>query len=140
MESAKKCKRMRKNVKRKNLNTVASDERPLGFAPGELAPEWEFWAHTRQFSETGQSVVQASLRDDCLEVGTHSVTTQIPRKRLTRAGYEGHPFGRMEARRATKINVNFPTLAQPNPQDGAPAERKGKIKACRTSLIFPDWF
>jgi len=31
-------------------------------------------------------VVQASLRDDCLEVGTHSVTTQIPRKRLTRAG------------------------------------------------------
>ena len=49
-KSAEKCKRMRKNVKRKNLNTVASDERPLGFAPGELAPEWEFWAHTRQFS------------------------------------------------------------------------------------------
>jgi len=31
-------------------------------------------------------VVQESLWDDCLEVGTHSVTTQIPRKRLTRAG------------------------------------------------------
>src|SRR5438046_10678663 len=75
-------------------------------------------------SETGQSVIQASLRDDCLEVGTHSVTTQIPRKRLTRAGYEGHPFGRMEARRATKINVNFPTLAQPKPHGWGTRRKK----------------
>ncbi len=27
-----------------------------------------------------------------------------------------HRFGRMEARRATKRNVNYPTLAQPNAQ------------------------
>jgi hypothetical protein len=48
--SAKKCKRVRKNVKKKNLNIVASDERPLAPALGELVPEWEFWAHTRQFA------------------------------------------------------------------------------------------
>ena len=55
--------------------------------------------------ETGQSVVQASLRDDCLEVGTHSVTTPIPRKRLTRAG-KGTTFCRTqkwEGRRAVSV-------------------------------------
>jgi len=42
---------------------------------------------------------------------------------------EGHRFGRMEARRATKIIVNFPTLAQPNPQGwGHPQKEKAKSK------------
>jgi hypothetical protein len=53
---------------------------------------------------------------------------------------EGRRFGRMEGRRATRRNVNFPTLAtQPariptGPgQMGYPQkERRGKIKACPT--------
>jgi len=39
---------------------------------------------------------------------------------------EGHRFGRMEARRATKGNVNYPTLAQPNPQGWGTRAEKGK--------------
>ena len=47
---------------------------------------------------------------------------------------EGHRFGRVEAQRATKRNVNFPTLAQPNPRGTRSVghrqkERGGKIKA-----------
>ena len=54
-----------------------------------------------------------------------------------------HLFGRMEARRATKRNVNFPTLAQPNPQGSRPGrnrwgtrreKRRGQIKACPARL------
>ncbi len=40
----------------------------------------------KQYRWAGQPVIQATLDGDCLEVGTYSVTTQIPRRRLTRAG------------------------------------------------------
>jgi hypothetical protein len=36
--------------------------------------------------EAGQPVIQASLEGDCLKVDTNSVTTQIPLRRLARAG------------------------------------------------------
>src|SRR5882762_11671200 len=45
------------------------------------------------------------------------------RLRAGRMFDEGHPFGRVEPRRATKKKRHFPILAQPTPQ-GAPAERK----------------
>jgi len=40
--SAKECRRVRKSVKRKNLNTVVSDEWLLGMVRSELVPEWNF--------------------------------------------------------------------------------------------------
>jgi hypothetical protein len=42
---------------------------------------------------------------------------------------EGHWLGRMEARTATKGNVNFPTLAQPNPQGWGTRGKKEKAKS-----------
>ena len=37
---------------------------------------------------------------------------------------EAHLFGRMEGRRATKRNVNFPILTQPNPQGSGPGRNR----------------
>ena len=48
---------------------------------------------------------------------------------------EGHRFGRMEGRRATKRNVNYPTLAQPARMGHPRKETRGKIK----SLSHPPW-
>jgi hypothetical protein len=47
--SAKKRKRVRKSVKRRNLNTSARNEWLLGFAQGELAPSAEGYPHPRRF-------------------------------------------------------------------------------------------
>src|SRR5712692_1739548 len=54
---------------------------------------------------------------------------------------EGHRFGRMEERGATKRNVNYPTLAQPNPQGSRPGRdrwgTRGKKQKQNQSLPHP---
>ena len=62
--------------------------------------------------KTGQSVIQASLEGDCLKVGTYSVTTQIPRRRLTRVG-KGTTFCRTRKREG-RIAVSVTDLRRSN--------------------------
>src|SRR5216684_1458783 len=54
---------------------------------------------------------------------------------------EGHWFGRMEARGATKRNVNYPTLAQPNPQGSRPGRdrwgTRGKKREAKSKPAPP---
>src|SRR5260370_34956726 len=49
---------------------------------------------------------------------------------------DGHRFGRMEERGATKRNVNYPTLAQPNPQ-GWGTRTPGKKREAKSKPAQP---
>jgi hypothetical protein len=52
---AKKCRRVRKNLKRKKLNTVASDEWRLGKVRSEPVPEWGILGtHPGSFRKSGK--------------------------------------------------------------------------------------
>jgi hypothetical protein len=62
--------------------------------------------------EAGQPVIQATLESDCLKVGTNSVTTQIPLRRLTRAG-KGTTFCRTRKREG-RIAVFVPDQRRSN--------------------------
>src|SRR2546429_5806697 len=69
----------------------------------------------KQYRWAGQPVIQATLDGDCLEVGTYSVTTQIPRRRLTRAGIRYHLLSHPETGRTHSSVCNRPAAQQSPP-------------------------
>jgi hypothetical protein len=82
------------------------------------------WRRERACGRVGfERIVEICGKVKCLTFKTDTWGTQ------PKMFDEGHRFGRMGARKATKRNVNYPTLAQPNPQGWGTRGKKREAKS-----------